>query len=52
MGGGHFVSGFECLHRSALLLITSALTYIYMHTHKCKDAVSNLIKNRKQPKVC
>lgn len=23
-----------------------------MHTHKCKDAVSNLIKNRKQPKVC
>jgi hypothetical protein len=23
-----------------------------VHTHKCKDAVSNLIKNRKQPKPC
>lgn len=52
VGGGHFESKFERLHRSALLLITSALTHIYMHTHECKDAVSNLIKNRKQPKVC
>lgn len=42
------------LHRPAFVLTTPMLTtFAYsVHTHKCKDAVSNLIKNRKQPKPC